>query len=446
MNSERVGGGLGDSLGLSLTYDYSIMLNNIILNDPNIFEINKEDRAILKNLAQKVQEIAHRPIEEEKKKLWYLHNDLKPCRPLVFCDPENGWYEIITPDQIKCKSILARFWEFKLRKEIFWGEQMGDDKVISPCFRVQYVFYETDRGAPKKLIGDGGNGAYTWDPPIKDYAQVSELEYSRIVIDYEKTNRLKNLAMEIMGDHLEIILEGCWWWSLGMTADLIFLIGLEKFYMDMYDNPGGIHSLMSFLQNEKLKKLEFLEENNLLTLNNENIYNGSGGFGFTNDLPSKDFDPAHIKTKDLWGFAESQETVGVSPEMFNEFVFRYQKPLLERFGLNSYGCCEPVDTRWEYIKTIPRLRRVSVSAWANEAKMAEYLGKSYIYSRKVPSSILAERNLDEDYARENIRATLQYAKKCNIELIMKDNHTIGRNPQNVIRWCAIAKQEAESIE
>jgi hypothetical protein len=28
---------------------------------------------------------------------------------------------------------------------------------------------------------------------------------------------------------------------------------------------------------------------------------------------------------------------------------------------------------------------------------------------------------------------------------MKDNHTIGGNPENVIAWCRIAKEEAERV-
>jgi len=28
---------------------------------------------------------------------------------------------------------------------------------------------------------------------------------------------------------------------------------------------------------------------------------------------------------------------------------------------------------------------------------------------------------------------------------MKDNHTIGKNPENVARWCMIAGEEAEKI-
>jgi hypothetical protein len=28
---------------------------------------------------------------------------------------------------------------------------------------------------------------------------------------------------------------------------------------------------------------------------------------------------------------------------------------------------------------------------------------------------------------------------------MKDNYTIGNNPQNVIQWCLIAQEEAEKV-
>jgi hypothetical protein len=32
-----------------------------------------------------------------------------------------------------------------------------------------------------------------------------------------------------------------------------------------------------------------------------------------------------------------------------------------------------------------------------------------------------------------------------VELIMKDNHTIGNRPENVVEWCRIAKEEALRI-
>ncbi len=77
--------------------------------------ISKRDRVILRRLAAQVAELAARPIEQEKRNLWYRHNALEPTRPLIFCDPENGWNEIITPQDLECEGELARRWEMTLR-------------------------------------------------------------------------------------------------------------------------------------------------------------------------------------------------------------------------------------------------------------------------------------------------------------------------------------------
>ncbi|MCK5008045.1 MAG: hypothetical protein KAR73_11700, partial [Spirochaetales bacterium] len=221
--------------------------------------------------------------------------------------------------------------------------------------------------------------------------------------------------------------------------------GLNNFMLDMYDNPDWVHRMMKFLSDGTQAKLDFLEENGLLALNTEGSYVGSGGFGWTRQLPQEDFEPEHVRTINMWGFAESQETVGVSPEMFAEFIFPYQKPILERFGLNCYGCCEPIDPRWHIVKNIPRLRRVSTSPWADREKMAEMLGKGYIISLKPSPSPLAEPKMDETLVRESLRKDLLATKGCRLELIMKDNHTLGGNPDNAVRWCQIAREEIEKI-
>ena len=110
--------------------------------------IGRENREILRRLAGRIAELAARPIEDEKRDLWYRHNALEATRPLIFCDPENGWNEIITDAQIECRGKLAREWEMTLRKEIFWGESMGDDRVIEPYFEIPavYLFDEAASG------------------------------------------------------------------------------------------------------------------------------------------------------------------------------------------------------------------------------------------------------------------------------------------------------------
>ena len=117
-----------------------------------------------------------------------------------------------------------------------------------------------------------------------------------------------------------------------MTYDLAVLRGMEQMMLDMIEEPAFIHDLMKILTEGNLKKLDFLESNDLLDLNND-LYVSPGGFGYTEELPGIGFN-GRVRTMDMWGFSESQETVGVSPQMFSEFIFPYQVSILKRFGLN----------------------------------------------------------------------------------------------------------------
>jgi hypothetical protein len=405
--------------------------------------ISKGDREILRRLAEKVRSIALGRIQDEKRQLWYDHNSLKTKQPVVLCDPENGWNEIITGNQVECSGDLARRWEVALRKEIFWGESIQDDRPIEPYFYIGYTYEESGWGVDLQYIGGHKGGAYTWNTPIEKIEDIQKLRFPEIEVDYKTTLETIALAGEVFGGLLEIRLRGIWWWSFGMTADLIRLVGLTQMMMYMYDNPTLLHRVMDFLKKGNLQQLDFLEEEGLLSLNNDDSYIGSGGIGYCSELPQRDVDTSHIQTNDLWGFSESQETVGVSPAMYEEFVFQYQLPILQRFGLNCFGCCEPVDTRWHILKNIPNLRRLSVSAWADRKKMSEYLEDKYIFSWKPNPAFLAVPHLDEEGARKYVRETLEIAKGSILEIIMKDNHTIGHNPENVKNWVKIVRDEID---
>jgi hypothetical protein len=369
---------------------------------------------------------------------------LEATRPVIFCDPENGWHEIIRPEHLACTSELSREWEFRLRREIFWGVDMHDDRVIVPCFDLPHVAIESDWGMHETRIGGQHGGAYTWEPPLKDYADFPKLHYPQISIDTAATERRAALAQETFGDLLPVRVKTQWWWTLGMTWTLVNLRGLMQIMYDMVDAPDELHRLMALLRDGHMAKLDFLEQEGLLSLNNDGTYVGSGGFGWTDELPQPDFQ-GRVRACDMWGFAESQETVGVSPAMFAEFVLPYQLPILERFGLNCYGCCEPLDKRWEHVKQIPRLRRVSVSPWSDRAFMAEQLGANYILSMKPNPADLARDGFDEDKVRAVLREDLRKTRGCRVEVIMKDNHTIRDDPRRVVRWVQIAREEAENL-
>lgn len=408
-------------------------------------EFTPDDRDILRGLATDVAELAARPIEREKRELWRGLNDLQPTRPVIFCDPENGWTEIIPPRTLQCKHWIARQWEMSLRKEIFWGAQMGDDYVVEAVFKSPHVHADIDWGLRQETIGGdmGGTSAIRWESPLKSIEDVDQLHFPQVEADQDATRRLAALAESVFGDLLQIRTHSFWWWTLGMTMDFVFLRGLTQMMYDFHENPALIHRTMTVLRDGTMSMLDQLEAQELLSLNSEG-YVGSGGLGYTRELPQPDFQ-GHVRTRDMWGFAESQETSTVSPRMFAEFVFPYQLPLLERFGLNCYGCCEPIDRRWSIVKQIPRLRRVSVSAWADWAKMAEMLGDRYVYSLKPNPADLATDTFDEERIRADLRQVFEVTRGCHVEVIMKDNHTLNHDPQRAIRWVQIAKEEAERV-
>jgi len=193
-----------------------------------------------------------------------------------------------------------------------------------------------------------------------------------------------------------------------------------------------------------MRLLDQVEAYDKLDLVNKEEYVGSGGVAYTDELPAPDF-AGRVRLKDLWGFAEAQELVGVSPMMHEEFVFRHQRPMLERFGLNCYGCCEPVTDRLEYVLKFARMRRISISPWADRRKAADVLQDKYVYSWK-PNPAILVGNFDAERVRAYIRETLEIAKDCVLEIVMKDVHTVEHDASRLWEWTRIVQEETGGLD
>ena len=76
--------------------------------------------------------------------------------------------------------------------------------------------------------------------------------------------------------------------------------------------------------------------------------------------------------------------------MASEFLYPYVHEIAEPVGLLYYGCCEAVHQNWDDIRTLPHLRKVSISQWTNEPFMGEALrGTGIVYSRKPNPNFLS---------------------------------------------------------
>jgi hypothetical protein len=83
---------------------------------------------------------------------------------------------------------------------------------------------------------------------------------------------------------------------MGMTWDLINLIGLENMMVGMIEEPEAIHAIMDYLCEDHLRLAKFLEDEGIFCPNTDNDYIGSGSRGYTSNLPkpAKDRMEGHI--------------------------------------------------------------------------------------------------------------------------------------------------------
>lgn len=406
-----------------------------------------EDIAILRGLYQHKREMAQLPIMAERKQLWKRHAALDSQRPMILAETMGVLDELIPLSTLRCKADWARGLERELRELTFKVENVQDDFVVEPWITFGWMIIVGDYGVVTEIertTNETRLASYHWKAPILDLDRdFDKLRFRSLSVDREKTLAWKNFLEEHFGDILPLRLRANYWWTTGLTWTAINLIGLEGLMLNMYDNPSGLHRLMAFLRDEFNHYLDWFETEQLLTLNNEDDYVGSGSIGYTDALPNHSWkagDP--VTAGALWGLSESQETVGVSPKLFEEFVLPYQIPVISRFGLSYYGCCEPVHTRIKLIKQIPNLRRVSVSPWANETSMARECAREIIYCRKPNPAQISTSVFDEDAIRQDIRTTLQAAGGCNLEFAMKDVHTLSNQPWRLGRWVALAREES----
>ncbi len=409
--------------------------------------LDKQQRAHLRDLAARVADIAQTPEQAERRELWKRHNGLENVRPMVLCFPEGAWRELLPHDSMTLEDPFWSEIEWHLRHILYHFEHHHDDLTLEPVFRLPIQVTHTGWGMKSRRLGsDDPSRAWKWDPALKNPKELSKLHYPTIIYDEDDTNRKLANVRDVFGDRLEVERSGANWWNpVSVVGILAELRGLGQLMLDLCDRPEWVHEAMSLLSEGVRRLMCELESRNLLTLTNRDHYVGSGGLGYSDELPAPGFDGTHVRLCDTWGFAEAQEVSEVSPRMHEEFCLQYQIPLLEAFGLNCYNCCEDITHKFKTIKKIPRLRRVSVSPWTDRRVAAEELGDDFIYSWK-PNPVMVAADYDPDLIRQVTRETLEITRGCVVEMILKDTHTINNHPERLTVWTDICREEIARVQ
>jgi hypothetical protein len=422
-------------------------------------DLDAAGRAYLRALANRVRDIAGDPAHAQARELWRRKNRLEKTRPLVLCSlPEEVWPEIIPPARLRLSDPMWRELEWHLLKLIHRAESIRDDEVITDRWHVplRYRFTDWVEGRRRPYAGDGRR-AEAFHPVVVEHADWKKVKAPELVeVDRAATARDMERVSDAVGDILNIVegepfssgtdssVKG---WGLSGIDILCELRGLANVLTDFVDNPGFIDDAMAFLCDALGRYLGALEDNNLLRPNANafikcsNTPLGSNGLAITDDLPSEWVPGMRVRCGELWGYAMAQELAGVSPEMHERFVLSHQKALGARFGLFSYGCCEPNDRKWGAIfRAFPNLREVSVSHAADLEIAAQAIGDRYVFCWKPNSTILTFAT--ERQIREQLEGGMRAARGCHLVLCLRDTLTLGGRPELAARWTRIAKELA----
>jgi len=403
--------------------------------------ISQTDRNILRNLAHRQLEYANSELNLETIRRWYAHNTGEhptEC-PLIHLEMWTFANELL-PQRLRCEGEKARKIETQLYRNFLNHELFADDQPVANCYQLEKSVRLIPFGLPVQRQHAGSGVGHMFTHHIHDLEEDFEkLGPGQIIDNTGKTAEEKALLEDIFGDILPVkYVQNCLY-SVP-TQDLVHIMSMETMYFAMADCPDLFHQMMRQYTDDVLKFYRYLEAQDLLETTNGAESLGQGSWCFNNELPT-----AATKTIDLWGFMDSQETVGISPAMFREFIFPYYKEISENYGLLSYGCCEPVHAIWDDLSALKNLRKVSVSPWCEQEFMGDKLrGSKIIFHRKPsPNYLGVDKNLDEAALRAHIKETLLAARGCTLEITQRDVYTIHNNEAKARRYVEIIGEEIE---
>jgi hypothetical protein len=415
-------------------------------------ELSLDDSNTLKGLATEIADIARLSVHAEKAELWRRLNDLEPVRPLVWIN-EIPWHEMNADDELtlRCENDWARRLEDRLRREIYQWRHMPGDMIVNDTIECPLVIHSTGLGVEEDadIVSTDPNSNIVsrhFNPRIENPEDIAIIRDPVVTFDAQATEDHFDTMRRLFGDIIAVKKTGKKHFWFTPWDNLIRVWGVEQAMIDLVDRPEMVNAIVDRFVEASLRELEQYERLNLLALGSNNTRVGSGGYGYTKDLPGDPYDPERVRPHNMWGCSNAQIFSEVSPDMHWEFALRHDFPWLEKWGPTYYGCCEPLDFKLDILHKVPNLRKISMSPRADMERAAKEVGRDYVISRKPNPAILAETTWRPEQARKELREALEIARGLQVEVIMKDISTVNYEPQRLWEWERIATEEAASYE
>ncbi len=406
----------------------------------------QEDIDVLRKLAAHYAEISALPLQEEKRKLWTDHFSLKPTRVPILATYGmwNVWCrEVFGDDKMECEDSFYRNFERDLKMRIFQHEVVGDDFIQEPLITIGAAV----KGGWGNLWGveetmhrsDVDGGAASYDPPLKSWNDVSKLRMTHHEINEAATASNIEKLSEAVGGILPIDVQRTPA-HIGFMADISTSInklrGMEQFMLDMYESPEELHRLLAFMRDGILKNNQEADDAGDFSLTSGQ----NQAMCYANGLERPSPNSGARKRKDIWGFCAAQEFTLISPEFHEEFMFQYQKPIYEHFGLVHYGCCEDLGRKIGMLRKLKNLRSIAVTPVADVRLCAEQIGTDYAISWRPNPTDMVCCGYDEDRIRRIIKDGVSAFRGGSLHIHLKDVETVEGDPARLTRWVKLIRE------
>jgi hypothetical protein len=404
--------------------------------------MNNHDISILRELAKRYMEICSDPVQDERRRLWQRHNSLKATRPLIYTRAF-AWHEM-PESKCVCEDPFFRQYENFFRMHQFW-DSMEDDSIFEPWVTVQASHKCSGWGlSVEQEFSDEPGGSFKVDYQIRELSDIDRLRIPWHEIDEVKTSENVRRLTDAVGDIITVNVDrgpAYRAWSGDLSTDLGYLRGIEHIMLDMMDNPEWLHHLVKFMSDGVLKthdEAEAAGDWGLCAHQNQ-------AMPYAEELEAPAANRNGVSRSRLWGYMAAQEFTSVSPDMHEEFLLQYQLPIMKRFGLVAYGCCEDLTCKIDILRKIPNLRRIAVSPFANVGKCAEQIGRDYVISYRPSPSDMVSYGFSPDRIRSILRKDLEACRECRVDITLKDVETVERDPRRVKNWVVLAREVADEI-
>jgi hypothetical protein len=405
------------------------------------------DLSILRGLAKQYRDLAELPVQEERRQLWRAHNSLKPTRPLVLATYGmwNVWCrEVFGDAQMCCADPFLREHERTLRMQIF-HHSVGDDYILEPWITQRAAV----AGEWRALWGvkEGNHpanvegGAWSFDPPIKDWSDLSKLIKPPHIIDEKKTAQDVARLRDALGEILPVNVDrtpACSNFMADISTSIAGLRGLEQLMLDMFDSPEQLHKLLAFMRDGILENQQAAEDAGDFSLTSGQ----NQCMPYAEELESPCANSGPRQRRQIWGFFAAQEYTLISPKMHDEFLLQYQLPIMKQFALTHYGCCEDLTSKIDMLRQVPNLRIIAVAPRAHLKRCAEQIGKDYAISWRPNPADMVCAGFDEDRIRKTIRDGINICKDQYMHLHLKDIETVEGDPTRLAKWVKIVREES----